>query len=195
MCSSDLDSELADRIRLLSLHGMNRDAWKRYSATGSWFYEITAPGWKYNLSDLLAAIGVAQLERFDASQRRRHELVARYAAGLGDFDAVRLPITRPGMTHAWHLYPIALNLEALTIDRARFIEELRAEGIGTSVHFIPIHRHPHFRDSLGLAEGAFPVAEDAYRRAVTLPLFAGMTDRDADDVIVAVRKVAEAFRR
>ena len=188
------DAELADRIRLLSLHGMNRDAWKRYSATGSWFYEITAPGWKYNLSDLLAAIGVAQLERFDASQRRRHELVARYAAGLGDFDAVRLPITRPGMTHAWHLYPIALNLEALTIDRARFIEELRAEGIGTSVHFIPIHRHPHFRDSLGLAEGAFPVAEDAYRRAVTLPLFAGMTDRDADDVIVAVRKVAEAFR-
>lgn len=189
------DAELADRIRLLSLHGMNRDAWKRYSATGSWFYEVTAPGWKYNLSDLLAAIGVAQLERFDASQRRRHELVARYAAGLGDFDAVRLPITRPGMTHAWHLYPIALNLEALTIDRARFIEELRAEGIGTSVHFIPIHRHPHFRDSLGLAEGAFPVAEDAYRRAVTLPLFAGMTDRDADDVIVAVRKVAEAFRR
>ena len=189
------DAELADRIRLLSLHGMNRDAWKRYSATGSWFYEITAPGWKYNLSDLLAAIGVAQLERFDASQRRRHEIVARYAAGLGDFDAVRLPITRPGMTHAWHLYPIALNLEALTIDRARFIEELRAEGIGTSVHFIPIHRHPHFRDSLGLAEGAFPVAEDAYRRAVTLPLFAGMTDRDADDVIVAVRKVAEAFRR
>ena len=188
------DAELADRIRLLSLHGMNRDAWKRYSATGSWFYEITAPGWKYNLSDLLAAIGVAQLERFDASQRRRHEIVARYAAGLGDFDAVRLPITRPGMTHAWHLYPIALNLEALTIDRARFIEELRAEGIGTSVHFIPIHRHPHFRDSLGLAEGAFPVAEDAYRRAVTLPLFAGMTDRDADDVIVAVRKVAEAFR-
>ena len=189
------DAELADRIRLLSLHGMNRDAWKRYSATGSWFYEVTAPGWKYNLSDLLAAIGVAQLERFDASQRRRHEIVARYAAGLSDFDAVRLPITRPGMTHAWHLYPIALNLEALTIDRARFIEELRAEGIGTSVHFIPIHRHPHFRDSLGLAEGAFPVAEDAYRRAVTLPLFAGMTDRDADDVIVAVRKVAEAFRR
>ena len=122
------DAELADRIRLLSLHGMNRDAWKRYSATGSWFYEVTAPGWKYNLSDLLAAIGVAQLERFDASQRRRHEIVARYAAGLGDFDAVRLPITRPGMTHAWHLYPIALNLEALTIDRARFIEELREIG-------------------------------------------------------------------
>jgi dTDP-4-amino-4,6-dideoxygalactose transaminase len=189
------DAALAERIRLLSLHGMNRDAWKRYGATGSWFYEVTAPGWKYNLSDLLAAIGVAQLERFDASQRRRHELVARYAAGLGDLDLVRLPIARPGMTHAWHLYPIALTLESLTIDRARFIEELRAEGIGTSVHFIPIHLHPHFREALGHGEGAFPVAENAYRRAITLPLFAGMTDRDADDVIVAVRKVAEAFRR
>ncbi|MCE9627083.1 MAG: DegT/DnrJ/EryC1/StrS family aminotransferase [Candidatus Eisenbacteria bacterium] len=189
------DDALAERIRLLSLHGMNRDAWKRYGATGSWFYEITAPGWKYNLSDLLAAIGVAQLERFDASQARRHELVARYAAGFAGCDAVRVPIARAGMTHAWHLYPIALELDRLTIDRGRFIEELRAENIGTSVHFIPLHFHPHFRTSLGYAEGTFPVAEDAYRRAITLPLFAGMTDRDADDVIAAVRKVASAFRK
>lgn len=189
------DDALAERIRLLSLHGMNRDAWKRYGATGSWFYEITAPGWKYNLSDLLAAIGVAQLERFDASQARRHALVARYAAGFAGCDAVRLPSARAGMTHAWHLYPIALELDRLTIDRARFIEELRAENIGTSVHFIPLHFHPHFRGSLGYAEGTFPVAEDAYRRAITLPLFAGMTDRDADDVIAAVRKVASAFRK
>src|ERR1051325_6869197 len=95
------DAAIAERIRLLSLHGMSRDAWKRYGAGGSWFYEITAPGWKYNLSDLLAAIGVAQLERFEASQRRRHELVARYAAGLAGVPAVRLPVARPGMTHAW----------------------------------------------------------------------------------------------
>ncbi len=188
------DDALAERIRLLSLHGMNRDAWKRYGATGSWFYEVTAPGWKYNLSDLLAAIGVAQLERFEASQRRRHELVARYQAGLMEVPAVRLPGTRPGMTHAWHLYTIALELERLTIDRGRFIEELRAENIGTSVHFIPIHFHPHFRDSLGKGEGSFPIAENAYRRAITLPLFTTMTDRDVDDVVQAVHKVATAFR-
>ncbi len=188
------DEALAERIRLLSLHGMNRDAWKRYGASGSWFYEVTAPGWKYNLSDLLAAIGVAQLERFDAFQARRLELVARYDAAFARVPEVRRPRTRPGMTHAWHLYAIGLELERLTIDRARFIEELRAENIGTSVHFIPIHFHPHFRDSLGLGPGSFPVAEDAYRRAITLPLFPRMTDRDVDEVVEAVSRIAAAYR-
>jgi len=189
------DAALAERIRLLSLHGMSRDAWKRYGATGSWFYEITAPGWKYNLSDLLASLGVAQLERFHESQRRRTALVERYRAGFAGLPEIRLPVERPGMTHAWHLFAIGLELERLTIDRARFVEELRAEGIGTSVHFIPIHFHPHFRARLGLSEGALPVAEDAYRRAITLPLFTRMADRDVDDVVRAVRKVVEAFRR
>ena len=189
------DDGLAEKIRLLSLHGMSRDAWKRYGATGSWFYEITAPGWKYNLSDLLAAIGVAQLERFAASQRRRQEIAARYTAAFARVPEVRTPIARPGMTHAWHLYAIGLELERLRIDRARFIEELRAENIGTSVHFIPIHLHPHWRDTLGLPEGSLPVAEDAYRRAITLPLFPRMTDDDVDDVVAAVSRIAGAFRR
>ncbi len=189
------DAALAERIQLLSLHGMSRDAWKRYSDTGSWFYEVVAPGWKYNLSDVLAAIGVGQLDRFREFQRRRAELVARMQAGLADVPEVRAPVARPDVTHAWHLFPIALELERLTIDRARFIAELRAENIGTSVHFIPIHRHPHFRDSLRLRPEDFPVAEDAYRRAITLPLFPRMTDRDADDVVAAVRKIARAFRR
>jgi len=189
------DTALAERIQLLSLHGMSRDAWKRYSDTGSWFYEVVAPGWKYNLSDVLAAIGVGQLERFDEFQARRRALVARMSAGLADCAEVRLPIERPEVTHAWHLFPIGLELERLTIDRARFVKELRAENIGTSVHFIPIHFHPHFRDSLHLGEGAFPVTEDAYRRAITLPLFPRMSDRDADDVVEAVRKIARAFRR
>jgi len=189
------DDAVAERIRLLSLHGMSRDAWKRYGAGGSWFYEITAPGWKYNLSDLLASIGVAQLERFEASQRRRHEIVARYDAAFAAVPEVRRPICRPDVTHAWHLYAIGLELERLTIDRARFIEELRAENIGTSVHFIPIHLHPHWRDTLGLPEGSLPVAEDAFRRAITLPLFSRMTDRDVDDVVAAVARIASAFRR
>lgn len=189
------DTALAERIQLLSLHGMSRDAWKRYSDTGSWYYEVVAPGWKYNLSDVLAAIGVGQLERFEQSQRRRFEIVARYHSGLSTIAGVRIPTARADVTHAWHLYPIALELERLTIDRAQFITELRAENIGTSVHFIPIHYHPHFRNSLGLTEGAFPVAENAYRRAITLPLFPQMTDRDVDDVVEAVAKVAAHFRR
>jgi dTDP-4-amino-4,6-dideoxygalactose transaminase len=188
------DEALAARIQLLSLHGMSRDAWKRYGATGSWYYEVLAPGWKYNLSDLLAAIGVAQLERFAAAQARRAEIAARYTAAFARVPEVRVPRARPGMTHAWHLYPIALELERLRIDRARFIDELRAENIGTSVHFIPIHFHPHFRDSLGHRAGSFPVAEDAYRRAISLPLFPRMTDRDVDDVVTAVSRVAAAHR-
>jgi dTDP-4-amino-4,6-dideoxygalactose transaminase len=189
------DDELAARMQVLSLHGMNRDAWKRYADTGSWYYEIVAPGFKYNLSDVLAAIGLGQLERFDEMQRLRAERANRYLAALADLSEVRLPHTREGATHAWHLYPIGLELERLSCDRARFAQELRAENIGTSVHFIPIHFHPHFRDSLGCRAGSFPVAEDAYRRALSLPLFPSMSERDVDDVVAAVRKVARFFRR
>jgi dTDP-4-amino-4,6-dideoxygalactose transaminase len=189
------DDALAERMALLSLHGMNRDAWRRYGDTGSWYYEVSAPGFKYNMSDVLAAMGIGQLERFEEFQRRRAAIVARYQAGLGDLDAVRLPVTREGATHAWHLFPIALELERLTLDRAAFIRELRAENIGTSVHFIPIHFHPHFGRTLGRREGDFPVAEAAYRRAITLPLFPRMSDRDVDDVVAAVRKVAAHARR
>jgi dTDP-4-amino-4,6-dideoxygalactose transaminase len=194
-CAVTQDDALAERIGLLSLHGMNRDAWKRYTAAGSWYYEVTVPGYKYNLSDVLAAIGIGQLERFDEFQRRRRELVAHYDRLLSAIPEVRRPVTRPDVEHAWHLYPIALELERLTVDRARFIQELRAENIGTSVHFIPIHLHPHFRDTLGTAEGRFPVAENAYRRAVTLPLFPRMEPRDVEDVCAAVEKVAAHFRR
>lgn len=188
------DEALAAKLSLLSLHGMNRDAWKRYTDTGSWYYEVTAPGFKYNLSDVLAAIGLGQLERFDELQRLRRQHVARYDAQLADVVEIRRPAARPEVTHAWHLYPIALELERLTIDRARFIQELRTENIGSSVHFIPIHRHPHFRESLKLAPGRFPVADRAYERAVSLPLFPGLTERDVDDVCEAVRKIIAHFR-
>ena len=189
------DDALAARIGLLSLHGMNRDAWKRYSDTGSWYYEVTAPGFKYNLSDVLAAIGLAQLERFEEMQQRRRELVALYDSLLAAVPEVRRPQPRAGVKHAWHLYPVALELERLACDRARFIQELRAENIGASVHFIPIHLHPYFQDSLGVRAGDFPVAEDAYRRAVTLPLFPDMTPRDVEDVVAAVRKIVGHYPR
>ncbi|HUK64283.1 MAG TPA: DegT/DnrJ/EryC1/StrS aminotransferase family protein, partial [Dongiaceae bacterium] len=189
------DDALIERMSLLSLHGMSRDAWLRYTDKGSWYYEVVAPGYKYNLSDVLAAIGIGQLERFEEFQRLRHARAARYHERLAAIPEVRRPVTRLGIVHAWHLYPIALELERLTIDRARFIQELRAENIGTSVHFIPIHRHPHFAATLGTRAGQFPVAEDAYARAVTLPLFPQMTDADVDDVCAAVRKIVAHFRR
>ena len=183
------DDALAARLSLLSLHGMNRDAWKRYGDKGSWYYEVTAPGFKYNLSDVLAAIGLAQLERFESMQRRRRELVALYDSLLAAVPQVRRPQPRAGVVHAWHLYPVALELERLTCDRARFIQELRAENIGASVHFIPIHLHPYFQDQLGVRAGDFPVAEDAYRRALTLRRFPDITRRNVEDVVAAVRKV------
>jgi len=189
------DEHVIETMRSLSLHGMNRDAWKRYTDTGSWYYEVTTPGYKYNLSDVLAAIGIAQLERFDELQRRRREHTAQYDRLLAELPEIRRPTTRPGMSHAWHLYAIGLELERLRIDRAEFIRELRAENIGSSVHFIPIHLHPHFRDSLGLRMGQFPVAEDAYRRAVSLPLFPDMTERDVDDVCTAIRKIVTHYRK
>lgn len=189
------DDAIAERLELLSLHGMNRDAWKRYGDTGSWYYEVTAPGFKYNLSDVLAAIGLGQLERFDEMQRLRAAHAARYRERLAGVPEVRLPSVREGALHAWHLFPVALELERLECDRARFIRELRAENVGTSVHFIPIHLHPYFRETLPYREGDFPAAEDAYRRAITLPLFPHMTEDDVDDACAAVAKVAARFRR
>lgn len=189
------DKDVHERMRSLSLHGMSRDAWLRYSDKGSWYYEITAAGYKYNLSDVLAAIGLGQLERFTEMQARRRELAAHYDCLLGDLPEVCRPLVRPGVTHAWHLYAIALELERLTIDRASFIRELQMENIGSSVHFIPIHVHPHFRASLGYAEGAFPAAERAYARAISLPLYPGMTKCDVADVCAAVHKIAAHYRR
>ncbi|HEY2955039.1 MAG TPA: DegT/DnrJ/EryC1/StrS family aminotransferase [Candidatus Eisenbacteria bacterium] len=189
------DGALAERMSLLSLHGMSHDAWKRYTAEGSWFYEVVAPGYKYNLSDVLAAVGLGQLERFEAFQRRRAEIAALYARELADLPEVRRPAVRPGVEHAWHLYPIALDLDRLSCDRARVIAELAAERIGTSVHFIPVHLHPYFARAYGGRPGQFPVAEDAYRRAISLPLYPLMSDGDVADVAAALRKVVAHFRR
>lgn len=189
------DPDLADRIGRLALHGMSHDAWKRYGESGSWLYEVVDAGWKYNLSDVLAAIGLAQAERFEEMQRLRAAHAAHYDRLLADVPEIRRPTPRPEATHAWHLYPIALELERLTCDRARFIQELKAENIGTSVHFIPIHHHPHFRATLGVAPGDFPVADAAFVRAISLPMFPGLGERDVEDVCSAVRKIIEHTRR
>jgi dTDP-4-amino-4,6-dideoxygalactose transaminase len=189
------DEELARRVRVLSLHGLSRDAWKRYTASGSWSYAVEEAGFKYNLSDLHAAIGIHQLRRLPAMNERRRALAALYERAFAADPALRLPVERNEVDSAWHLYPLRLERERLRVDRDRFLEALRAENIGASVHFIPIHHHPFYRDRLGLEPGAFPVAEDAYSRLVSLPLFSALTDREAEDVIAAVRKLSTAYAR
>jgi dTDP-4-amino-4,6-dideoxygalactose transaminase len=187
------DADLADRVRLLSLHGMSRDAWKRYSKEGAWHYEVVAPGFKYNMTDIQAALGLHQLRRLPGFVERRAAVAAAYTAGLGDLAALRLPTIRPEIGHAWHLYVVHLRPGALRIGRGQFIEELRQRNIGTGVHFIPLNLQPYYQEHLGWAPGQFPAAEAAYAGAVSLPLHPRLSEADVADVIAAVREVCDAF--
>jgi len=189
------DDELADRMRLLSLHGMSRDAWKRYTSTGSWYYEVLLPGYKYNMTDIQAALGIHQLRKLDDFIAIRQRYARMYDEGFADMPEVERPIIHSDRTHTYHLYVIRLNLERLTIDRAQFIEELKALNIGTSVHFIPVHLHPYYRDTFGYRPGDCPVAERLYERIISLPLFPRMTEDDVRDVIHAVKDVISRHRR
>lgn len=186
--------ELIDKARVLSLHGMSRDAWKRYEKGGSWYYEVVSPGFKYNMTDIQAAIGQVQLRRLESMQQRRREVVAQYNAAFGQDEALQIPTERSGVESAWHLYVLRLNLDRLTLDRAQFIEEMRARNIGTSVHFIPIHLHPYYRDKYGFQPEDFPVAYREYQRVVSLPLHPGLSDEDVADVIAAVKDIIDRHR-
>ncbi|MFQ5904729.1 MAG: DegT/DnrJ/EryC1/StrS family aminotransferase, partial [Candidatus Binatia bacterium] len=187
--------EWAERMRSMRLHGISQDAWKRYTAEGSWYYEILAPGYKYNMADILAAIGIQQLKKCDQFYAMRKRYAAMYSEALSDLKELTLPHEEPTTQHAWHLYVIFLRLERLTIDRNRFIEELKARNIGTSVHFIPLHLHPYYQKTFGYKRGDFPDAEWIYDRCVSLPIYPAMTDKDADSVIEAVYDVVTTFKR
>jgi dTDP-4-amino-4,6-dideoxygalactose transaminase len=189
------EQELIDRARIWSLHGMSRDAYKRYSAEGSWYYEVILPGFKCNMTDIQAALGLQQLRKLDGFQARRREIVRRYNEAFATCDAVQTPVERPDVASAWHIYALRLNLGRLSIDRARFIEELKARNIGTSVHFIPIHLHPYYRDKYGYKPDDFPVAFREYQRLISLPLNLRMSDRDIEDVIEAVLDVVKLYGR
>ena len=186
---------IAERARLMSLHGISRDAWKRYSAEGSWFYEVVQAGYKYNLTDIAAALGRVQLRRADAMTARRASIADRYAAAFEELAGIERPTSRPGIANAWHLYPIRLRLERLSIDRAQAIEELRALQIGVSVHFIPLHRQPFYANRYAYRPAAFPVAEREFPRLISLPIYSKMTDEDVDSVIHAVTAVVTRFQR
>jgi dTDP-4-amino-4,6-dideoxygalactose transaminase len=187
--------ELVANARKLSLHGMSRDAWKRYGQGGSWFYQVNEPGFKYNMTDVQAAMGLAQLRKLERFQQRRREIVAAYNTAFEPMDALETPVERPEVEHAWHLYVLRLRFGALQIGRDQFIEELTARNIGTSVHFIPIHIHPFYRQKYGYLPENFPVAHGAYQRMLSLPLHPGLTDDDVTDVITAVLDVAKRFAR
>ena len=187
--------DYAARMRIMHLHGMSRDAWKRYAQNGSWSYDILAAGFKYNLTDIAASIGIAQLARADAFHARRLEIARAYTAGLSGVRGVRTPVVRDEGGHAWHLYVVQVVPEALTIDRDEFIRRLVAMNIGVSVHFIPLHVHPYYRDKYGYRPEDFPIAYAAFQRIVSLPLYPKMSDDDVQDVIGAVRSLAEGHQR
>jgi dTDP-4-amino-4,6-dideoxygalactose transaminase len=187
--------DLVEEARLWSLHGMSRDAWKRYSAEGCWYYEVVRPGFKCNMTDIQAAMGLHQLRKLPQFQARRRAIAHRYNQAFSQVPEVQIPAARPEVEHAWHLYVLRLNLECLTISRNRFIDELKARNIGTSVHFIPVHLHPYYREKYGYRPENFPIAYREYQRIISLPLYPRMSDQDVEDVIEAVCDVVARFRR
>lgn len=189
------DPALEERMRIMSLHGMSRNAWNRFSKEGSFYYEIIAPGFKYNLTDIAAAIGIQQLRRADTLHRERCRIAETYTAHLADLEELVLPRSMPDRVHSWHLYVIRLQLDRLTIDRRTFIESLRARGITTSVHWMPLHMHPYYRETYGYRPEDFPVASRIYNGIVTLPLFPGMSEAQIKHVTDSIRDIIAASIR
>jgi dTDP-4-amino-4,6-dideoxygalactose transaminase len=187
--------EILKKARVLSLHGMSKDAWERYSVEGSWFYEVVEAGFKYNLTDLCASLGLAQLRKLLKFHARRREIARRYDEAFSRVPQLQAPTTRPEVDSAWHLYVLRLNLERLTLSRNCFIKELKTRNIGTSVHFIPVHLHPYYRDRFGWKPEDFPVAFREYQRLLSLPLHPGLEDRDVEDVIHAVLSVVQKNKK
>ena len=185
-------ADYAETLRGFRNHGISSDA-RRRQANGQWHYEMVLLGFNYRLTDIACALGLSQLKKLDANLARRREIAARYGSAFAEFGGVTPPGVRAEVNPAWHLYPIRLNLEELTADRGQIFRALRAENIGVNVHYIPVHRHPYYRDRFGYRGGEFPVAEDAYERLISLPMFHGMSDRDVEDVITAVKKITAAF--
>jgi perosamine synthetase len=190
------DEALASRARVMSLHGISRDAWNRYTASGSWYYEIEDAGYKYNMTDVAAALGMVQLDRAEELLSARKELAAGYAARLGDLnELLELPPDATDGSHAWHLYIVRLMLDRLAVDRGQVIDQLRELGIGTSVHFIPLHLHPYYRRRWGYTAQDLPIATGEYERAISLPIWPGMSADDVTRVADGLTSILTSARR
>jgi perosamine synthetase len=188
------DAAAANRIRLMRLHGIERDAWNRYREDGSWRYDVREAGFKYNFTDLQSALGLVQLAKCDALQESRRRIAEKYNAAFGDDDALELPPERDDRQSSRHLYVLRLRLDRLTVARDAFIERLREKHIACSVHFIPLHLHPFYRRAYGYSEGDFPAAEREHARCLSLPIFPAMSDDEIDTVIRGVTETVEAVR-
>ena len=187
--------EWADRIAVMALHGISRDAWKRYGSEGYRHWDIIAPGYKYNMFDLQAALVRSQFDKIDAFHARRVALKSRLDDGLRDLQEIAFPAERAWAAHAYHLYPIVVRSEMLRADRDTIMNAIQAENVGIGIHFRAVHLHPYYVDTFGFARGMFPIAEYYSDRTISLPLYPRMSDSDADDVVAAVRKVISRYRR
>jgi dTDP-4-amino-4,6-dideoxygalactose transaminase len=187
--------EWAKRMRMMSLHGISLDAWNRYTEKGSWYYEVLRPGYKYNMTDIAAALGIEQLKRCDDFYQARRRIAEQYNEAFADLPEVQTPPCGSDLQHAWHLYIIQLNLHRLSIDRQDFIKALNSRRTGTSVHFIPLHLHPFYKQTFGCQASDFPQASTAFERIVSLPIYPMMTEQNVNDVIGAVRELVQEYRR
>ena len=193
MACTDSDP-IAERMRIMSLHGISRDAWKRYTAEGSWYYEIIAAGYKYNLTDIAAAIGLHQLRKANLMHQRRVELAGLYSQLLADVDELILPTTMPNRIHSWHLYVVRLQAEDGGQARAQVIEELKGAGVGASVHWMPLHMHPYYRETAKCKESDCPCAASIYPQLISLPLYPDMTEQDVRYVCHALMTAVRRSR-
>jgi UDP-4-amino-4,6-dideoxy-N-acetyl-beta-L-altrosamine transaminase len=188
------NKEIAEKIRLLSLHGISRDAWNRFSKEGSWFYEIHDAGYKYNFTDLQAALGISQLEKLDEFNSKRKNIAKIYINNFSS-EMVKIPVIQKDILHSWHLFPIIIKFEKLKISRNTFIEYLQMEGIQTSVHYIPLHLHPYYQKVWKLKDTDFPIATNFYDNEISLPIYPKMSRNDAEDVILAVNKIIDYYKK
>ena len=194
MITTDSD-DYAARMRIMRLHGIAGDAWKRYGKNGSWYYEVMEAGYKYNPTDLQAVLGLVQLAKCDDLNHARHSVAKRYTSAFKDISMLEPPSVKSDRATSWHLYILRLRLEQLRIDRNSFINELKQRGIGSSVHFIPLHLHPYYQRAYGYRRGDFPVAEAQFERCLSLPIYPTMSDADVEYVIDTVTKISTAEKR
>ena len=191
MATTD-DEELADRMRVMSLHGISKDAWKRFSKEGSWYYEIVAPGFKYNMPDTAAAIGVNQLKKADGFHAARKSIAAKLTEGLSGISGITLPFERDDAKHSWHLYVIRIDKQICGISRNEFIEKMTAANIGSSVHYTPLHLHPYYIEKFNFKASDFPVANKLFEEIVSLPIYPGLTDDEVTRICDTVKAIVGA---
>jgi len=189
------DDELAARIRLMRLHGIGRDAWKRYASNGSWFYEVLNAGFKYNMTDIQAAMGIVQLRKVDQMADARRSIAQRYDDAFEKIEQLEIPTVNHDCQSAWHLYPLRIRTELISLRRDLLIDSLKKQGVGTSVHFIPLHLHPYYQQTFSYKMGDFPIAEAEYKRYLSLPIHSKMDERDVRYVIDMVSEAIHSSSR